>query len=46
MLPQALIQKALVIAAVGSIPVMLFVKPFYLRYKYKQKLQVVLWSTH
>ena len=39
--PQALVEKALVIAAVGSIPVMLLVKPFYLRYKHRQKLQVL-----
>ena len=37
---QALIQKGLVIAAVVSIPVMLFVKPFYLRFQHKRKMAV------
>lgn len=37
---QALIQKVLVIAAVGSIPVMLFVKPFYLRFQHKRRVAV------
>lgn len=37
---QALIQKVMVIAAVGSVPVMLFIKPFYLRYQHKKKMAV------
>lgn len=37
---QALIQKVMVIITVGSVPVMLFIKPFYLRYKHKKKMAV------
>lgn len=37
---QALIQKVLVIAAVGSVPIMLFVKPFYLRFQHKKRMAV------
>ena len=37
---QALIQKAIVIIAIGSVPVMLLVKPFYLRFKHKRRLAV------
>lgn len=37
---QALIQKALVLTAVLSVPVMLFVKPFYLRFQHKRKVAV------
>ena len=38
---QAIIQKALVITAVASIPVMLLVKPFYLRFQHKRKMASV-----
>lgn len=37
---QALIQKVLVIAAIGSVPVMLFVKPCYLRFQHKRRVAV------
>ena len=39
---QAIIQKALVIAAVASVPVMLLVKPLYLRFQHKKKAAVSL----
>ena len=35
---QAFIQKALVIVAVASVPVMLLVKPLYLRFQHKKKV--------
>ena len=41
---QAFIQKGLVIAAVASIPVMLLVKPFYLKFQHKKKMANV--SSH
>jgi V-type H+-transporting ATPase subunit a len=34
---QAIIQKGLVIAAVASVPVMLLVKPFYLKFQHKKR---------
>ena len=37
---QAIIQKGLVIVAVASVPVMLFVKPLYLRFQHKRKAVV------
>ena len=35
---QAYIQKALVIVALASVPVMLLVKPLYLRFQHKKKV--------
>ena len=35
---QALVQKFLVIVAVASVPVMLAVKPFYLRFQHKKRM--------
>ena len=37
---QALVQKGLVILAVVSVPVMLLVKPLYLRFQHKRRLAV------
>ena len=37
---QAIIQKGLVIAAVASVPVMLLVKPFYLKFQHKKRANV------
>ena len=37
---QAFLQKTLVIAAVGSVPVMLLIKPFYLKFQHKRRMAV------